>query len=227
MNQYWIIKMKRRMKIFVLFTEWEKVEQKRVNSMLVIVVIQSLSWVQLFVTPWTPVCQASLSFTNCQFVQTEVFWCRLCHSTIWSSVIPFYSYSQSLPASGSFPMSQLFTSGGQSMELQHQSFQWIFRLDFLQDWLVRSPCRPRDPQEDSPAPQFESISSSALNLLYGPTLTSVHGYWKNHSFDYTDLCWQSDCSAFYCDTAFLPKSKHLLISWLQSLSTVILESKKR
>ena len=152
---------------------------------------------------------------------------RWCHPTISSSVIPFYSYSQSLPASGSFPMSQLFTSGGQSMELQHQSFQWIFRLDFLQDWLVRSPCRPRDPQEDSPAPQFESISSSALSLLYGPTLTSVHGYWKNHSFDYTDLCWQSDCSAFYCDTAFLPKSKHLLISWLQSLSTVILESKKR
>ena len=40
--------------------------------------------------------------------------------------------------------------------------------------------------------QFESVNSLALSLLYGPTLTSVHDYWKNHSFDNTDLCWQSD-----------------------------------
>ena len=48
----------------------------------------------------------------------------------------------------------------------------------------------------SPAPQFESISFSALNLLYGATLTFIHDYWKNHSFDYMDLCRQSDVSAF-------------------------------
>ena len=42
-------------------------------------------------------------------------------------------------------------------------------------------------QESSLAPQFESISSSALSLLYGPTLTSVHDYWKNGGFDYTDF----------------------------------------
>ena len=42
-------------------------------------------------------------------------------------------------------------------------------------------------QESSPAPQFESINSSALSLLYGPALTSVHEYWKKHSFDYTDF----------------------------------------
>ena len=47
-----------------------------------------------------------------------------------------------------------------------------------------------------PAPQFESINSSALSLLYGPTLTSIHDYWKNHSFDWMDLCWQSDVSLF-------------------------------
>ena len=45
--------------------------------------------------------------------------------------------------------------------------------------------------------QFRSINSSMLSLLYGLTLTSVHNYWKNHSFDYTDLCWQSDVSAFW------------------------------
>ena len=44
--------------------------------------------------------------------------------------------------------------------------------------------------ESSLSPQFESINSLALSLLYGPTLTSVHDYWKNYSFDYTDLCWQ-------------------------------------
>ena len=44
--------------------------------------------------------------------------------------------------------------------------------------------------------QFENINSWALSLLYGLTLTSIHGYWKNHSFDYMDLCRQSDISAF-------------------------------
>ena len=44
-----------------------------------------------------------------------------------------------------------------------------------------------DSQESSPTPQFKSINSSALSLLYGPTLTSIHDYWKNHSFDYIDL----------------------------------------
>ena len=58
---------------------------------------------------------------------------RWCHSVISSSVIPFSSCLQSFPASRSFQMSRLFTSGGQVLEfrLQHQSFQWIFRTDFL------------------------------------------------------------------------------------------------
>ena len=68
-------------------------------------------------------------------------------------------------------------------QLQHQSFQWIFRTDYLWDWLVWSPCSPRDSQESSPTPQFKSINSSVLSFLYSPTLTSIHDYWKNHSFD--------------------------------------------
>ena len=63
-------------------------------------------------------------------------------------------------------------------QLQHQSFQRIFRTDFL---LVRSPCSPRDSQESSPTPQFKSINSLALSFLHSPTLTSIHNYWKNHS----------------------------------------------
>ena len=55
------------------------------------------------------------------------------------------------------------------LRLQHQSFQWISRVDFLQDWLVWSPFCARDSQESSPTPQFESINSSVLSLLYSPT----------------------------------------------------------
>ena len=51
-------------------------------------------------------------------------------------------------------------------------------------------------QESSPTPQFKSISSLVLSFLYGPTLTSIHDYWKSHSFDYMNLCWQNDVSAF-------------------------------
>ena len=67
-------------------------------------------------------------------------------------------------------------------QLQHQSFQWIFRTDFLQDGLVGSPCSSRDSQESSPTQQFKSVNSSALSFLYSPTLTSIHDYWRNHSF---------------------------------------------
>ena len=65
-----------------------------------------------------------------------------------------------------------------------------FRFDWLDLLTVQGILK------SSPIPQFESINSSALSLLYGPALTSIHDYWKNHSFDYTDLCWQSDVSAF-------------------------------
>ena len=81
-------------------------------------------------------------------------------------------------------------------QLQHQSSQWTPRVYLLQDGLVGSPCRPRDSQESSPTLQFKSISSSALSFLHRPTLTSIHDHWKNHSLDQTDLCWQSNVSAF-------------------------------
>ena len=83
------------------------------------------------------------------------------------------------------------------LQLQHQSLQWIFRTDFLYDGLVWSPCSPRDSQESSPKPQFRSINSLVLTFLY-PTLTSIHDYWKNHSFDLADLCWQSLCFLICC-----------------------------
>jgi len=107
--------------------------------------------------------------------------CRWCHPTISSSVVPVSSCLQSFPALGSFPMSQSSPQVANALELQPQSFQWIFRTDFLYDWLVGFLCSRRDSQESSPTSQFKSINSSVLNFLYDPTLTSIH--------DYIFSCW--------------------------------------
>ena len=76
--------------------------------------VQLLSHVRLFVTPWTKACQASLSITSSRSLPNSCPLSWWCHPIISSSVVPFSSYPQSLPASGSFPMSQLFASSGQS-----------------------------------------------------------------------------------------------------------------
>ena len=77
--------------------------------------VQSLSHVQFFATPWTIARQASLSITNSGVHPNPCPLCRWCHPTISSSVVPFSSCPQSFPASGSFQMSQIFASGGQSI----------------------------------------------------------------------------------------------------------------
>ena len=131
-----------------------------------------------------------------ELAQTHVHWVS---DVIQPShpVIPFSSRLQSFPASGSFPISQLFTSGGQSIGVSASTS--VLPMN-IQDWfplgLVGSPYSPRDSQESSPTPQFKNVNSFALSFLYNPTLTSIHDYWKNHSLDKTDLCWQSNVSAF-------------------------------
>ena len=110
---------------------------------------------------------------------------RCCHPAISSSVISFSSCPQSLLASESFPMSQLFAWGGQStgvsalasvLPKKSQGWSPLNRL-------VGSPCSPRDSQESSPTPQFISINSLPLSCLHSPTLTSIHDHRKNHSLD--------------------------------------------
>ena len=128
---------------------------------------------------------------------------RWCHPTISSSVIPFSSCPQSLPASGSFPVSQRFTWGGQSIGVSASASVLPMNTqdlspsgwNLLQDGLVGFPCSPRNSQE-SPTPQFKSINFLALSFLHSPTLTSIHDHWKNHSLDQIDLCWPSNVSAF-------------------------------
>ena len=112
-----------------------------------------------------------------------------CHPTI-SSSSALFTWLQSSPASGSFLMSQFFASGGQSTGASASAA--VLPMN-IQGWFPLGltgliSLQSRDSQESSPAPQLETINSWALSLLYGPTLTSVHNYWKNHSFDYTDLC---------------------------------------
>ena len=123
---------------------------------------------------------------------------RWCNPVISSSVIPFSSCPQSLPTSESFPMSPLFTRGGQSTGVLALV---AFLTKNTQDW---SPLewtgwislQFRDFKESSPTPQFKSINSSALSFLHSSTLTTIYEHWKNHSLDYMDLCWQSNVSAF-------------------------------
>ena len=101
-----------------------------------------------------------------------------CHPTNSSSIIPFSSCPQSFPASGSFPMSQFFAFGGQSIRVSASTS--VLPMN-TQEWSpLKRTCSSRDSQESSPTPQFKSISSSALSFLYSPTLTSIHDHWKNH-----------------------------------------------
>ena len=149
--------------------------------------VQSPSCVRLFVTPWITAHHASLSITNSQAYPNSCPSSWWCHLTISSSVVPFSSCPESLPALGSFQMSQLFASGGQSTGVSASAS--VLPVN-TQDWsplewtgwlsLQRA---PRDSQESSPKPQFKSINSSVLSFLYSPTLTSIRDLWKNHNLD--------------------------------------------
>ena len=108
-----------------------------------------------------------------------------CHPTISSSVALFFCL-QSFPASESFLMSGLFASGSQSTGASASTSVLPMNIQgwFPLVWLVWSPCYPRNSQESSTAAQLQSINSSALCFLYGPTLTSILDCWKdNNSFD--------------------------------------------
>ena len=144
--------------------------------------VQSLSCVWLFATPWTAAHQASLSITN-SWSLPKLTSIESVIPSISSSVIPFSFCLWSFPASGSFPMSQLFASGGQSFGVSAST--WVLPMN-TQDWFPLGwtgwiSLSPRDSQEFSRTPQFKSISSSALS----PILTSTHDHWKNHSLDLT------------------------------------------
>ena len=123
---------------------------------------------------------------------------RWCHPTISPSVVPFSSCLQSFPASGSFPVSQLFTSGGQiigasasASVLPMRTHNW-FPLGLTGLISLQSKGLSRVFSNTT----LQSINSVALSFLYSPALTSIHDSWKNYSFDYMDLWRQSKVSVF-------------------------------
>ena len=110
-----------------------------------------------------------------------------CHPTISSSVVPFSSCLQSFPASGSFPRNQFFASGGQSIGvlasasvLPMNTQDW-FPLGWT-GWISLQSKTPWSPLASSPTPQFKA-SILWCSAFYGPTLTSIHDHWENHSLD--------------------------------------------
>ena len=142
-------------------------------------VVQSLSCVQFFVTPWTAACQAPLSSTICwsllKFMFIELVMLSnhliLCHLLLFCF--------QFFPASGTFPISQLFTSGGQSIGASAtatvllRTIQGLFPLGLTGLISLQSKGFSK---ESSLIPQLKSINSLAFSLLYGPALTSIHNY---------------------------------------------------
>ena len=147
--------------------------------------VQLLSCVQLFATPWTAARQASLTITNSQSLLKLMSIELVMPSTISSSVVPYSSCLQSFPASGSFPMSQLFASGGQSTGVSASASVPPMNIQdwFPLGWTGWITLNILESQEYSPIPQFKSINSSVLSVLYSPTLTSIYDSWKNHSLD--------------------------------------------
>ena len=125
-----------------------------------------------------------------------------CHPVISYSVVPFSSCPQSLPASGSFPMSQLFAWGGQSTGVSTSAS--VLPMN-AQDWSPLGWTGWISLQSKGLSRVFSNtivqkhqffgaqLSSQLSNC---PTLTSIHDHWKNHSLDQMDLCWQSNVSAF-------------------------------
>ena len=146
------------------------------------------SHIQLFATPWTAACQASLSFTISRSLLTLMSIVSLMPSNHLILCCPLL-----LPSV--FPSLRVF-SNDLAFHVRWSKY-WSFSfsispsneysgLIFFLGWtglISLQSCSPKDSQESSPAPQFENNNSLALSLLYGPTLTSVHDYWKNHSFD--------------------------------------------
>ena len=113
-----------------------------------------------------------------EFAQIHIHW-------VSDAIYPSYPLPSSSPFafSLSFPMSWLFASGGQSIGASTSVLTMNIEGWFPLELTGFISLHPRDSQECSPALQFKRISSLVLSLFYGPTLTSAHDYWKNHSFD--------------------------------------------
>ena len=197
-----------------------------------VVVVQSLSHVPLFVTPWTAYARLPSPSPSPGVCSNSHPLSQWCHPTISSSVIPFSSCPQSFPASESFPMSWLFASVGQSIGVSASAS--VLPMN-IQDWLPLG---------------FEwfdlAVQGTLKSLLqHHSSKASIHGHSAflmvqlSHPYMTTGKTIALTLQTFvgkvmfllfnmlsWLFIAFLPRSKHLLISWLQPPSAVILEPRK-
>ena len=141
--------------------------------------VQSLSCVRLFVTPWIVAHQAFLSITNS--------W-TLCKFTSIKSVMPpnhLILCHPLLLLASTFPNIRVFSSESVLRIWWPKYWSFSFSISSSNEFLglISPPYSPRDSQESFPTRQFKSINSLVPRLLYSPTLTYIHDYWKNHTFD--------------------------------------------
>ena len=157
----------------------------------------SLSCVRPFATPWTAEHPASLFIPNSQtLVKLMSIESVMSFNHLFCCCLLLLLPSM-FPSIRVFPMSRLFPLGGRSIGASASVS--VLPMN-IQDWFPLGltgliSLQSKGLTRVFSNTTFESISSSALSFLYDPTLTSIHDYWKNHSFDYTELCWQTDVSA--------------------------------
>ena len=147
---------------------------------------------------WTAAHQASLSSLSPRVCSNSCPLSQSCHLVISSSVVPFSSCPVFPSFRTFFNVSVLHIRWTKYWSFSFNispSNEYSGLISFQIDWFDLLSC-PKDSQESSPVPQLESINSLLLSLLYDPILRCVYDYWKNHSFDFMDLCQQSDVYAF-------------------------------
>ena len=160
--------------------------------------VQLFTCVWLFATPWTAAHQTSLSITNSQSLPKPMS----IESEMPSNHLILRRPLLLLPSMP--PRVRIFSN--ESVILTRRPKYWSFSFSispsneyseliyFRMDWLDL--LAVQETLKSLPTPQFKSINSSALSFLYTPTLTSIHDHWNNYSLDETDLCGQSNVSAF-------------------------------
>ena len=176
-----------------------KYNVRNIYTYVLYIVVQPLSCVWLFATPRTAAHQASLSFTISQSLPKLMCIGLVMPSNHLILCHPLLLPPSIFPSIRVFSKSQFFASGGQtigvsaSASVLPMNIQGWFPLG-LTGWIS---LLSKGLSSIFLSTTFQkSINSSVLSLLHGPTLTSIHDYWENQSSHYTDLCWQSDVSAF-------------------------------
>ena len=146
-------------------------------------------------TPWTKACQAPLSSTISQSLLKFISFEAMMLNNHLILCCPLLLLLSIFPSIRVFSNESVLASGGQSIGVSASAS--VLPVNF-QDWfpLGLTGLISLQSLESSPTPQFKRINSLALSLLYGPTLKSIHDYWQNHNFHCSDLCQQSDVSAF-------------------------------